>query len=373
MSSPNDYSRKIEGLEEFKVTETPEGSALRASASRIVFALLRLGIGFAIIFYLATSGSMDWRALSKLFTQWPLTLVAVALVLFDAALIALRLCWLFRPLGMRLRLYDSMQLTLIGFFFATFLPGAAGGDLARIFYAAQGKSARRTEIITVLIFDRVIGLFSLLLLPLIFAPMFPDLLRTAPVVRALLVTVALLAAGVLGAFLVLVFASSWKDHKTGNTNRFLARLNAVERIRGTIATYRRSPTTLLLALGISIVANLSLVAVTALGVLALNPASWSMKMCIMIPIGHIANSLPITPGGLGVGETAFNALFGVAGLQGGAEALLCWRIWRAFVSMLGLAFYLRGFRLKVLVTEVTASSDESSALSKVDSKSCQIP
>ncbi|HXN23242.1 MAG TPA: lysylphosphatidylglycerol synthase transmembrane domain-containing protein [Candidatus Dormibacteraeota bacterium] len=365
MSSANDYSRKVEGLEEIKVTETPEGTTLRASASRIVFALLRLSIGFAIIFYLVKSGSIDWRALSKLFTQWPITLVAVALLLFDVALIALRLCWLFRPLGMRLRLYDSMQLTLIGFLFATFLPGAAGGDLARIFYAAKEKTARRTEIIAVLIFDRVIGLFSLLLLPLSFAPMFPNLLRTVPVVRALLITVALFAAGMLGAFLILVFKSSWMNQKIPNTNRLFPRRHAVEQLRATIATYRRSPWTLLLALGISLVANLSLVAVTALGVLALNPASWSMEMCIMIPIGHIANSLPITPGGLGVGETAFNALFGVAGLRGGAEALLCWRIWRALVSLLGLAFYLRGFRLRFLVTEATASSDESSAESKV--------
>ena len=35
-------------------------------------------------------------------------------------------------------------------------------------------------------------------------------------------------------------------------------------------------------------------------------------------------------------------LFRMAGLEGGAEALLCWRIWRAAVGLIGLILYLRG-------------------------------
>jgi uncharacterized membrane protein YbhN (UPF0104 family) len=85
-----------------------------------------------------------------------------------------------------------------------------------------------------------------------------------------------------------------------------------------------------------------LLIVMVLAVFVLNPAGLDLKMCLIVPLGFVANSLPFTPGGLGVGETAFNALFTVAGLTGGAEALLCWRIWTALVRLLGLVFYLRG-------------------------------
>jgi uncharacterized membrane protein YbhN (UPF0104 family) len=68
----------------------------------------------------------------------------------------------------------------------------------------------------------------------------------------------------------------------------------------------------------------------------------SMKMCLVIPLVDLANNLPLTPGGLGVGESAYNALFHAVGLEGGAEALLSWRIWRAAVGLIGLALYLRG-------------------------------
>ena len=45
-----------------------------------------------------------------------------------------------------------------------------------------------------------------------------------------------------------------------------------------------------------------------------------------------------------MGEAAFNALFHLTGLRGGAETLLCWRIWSAFIGIVGLGIYLRGLR-----------------------------
>jgi uncharacterized membrane protein YbhN (UPF0104 family) len=67
-------------------------------------------------------------------------------------------------------------------------------------------------------------------------------------------------------------------------------------------------------------------------------------MSILIPLGFLANVLPVTPGGLGIGEAAFNKLFEMAGLTGGAEALLGWRMLTILISMIGLVFYLRGRR-----------------------------
>ena len=321
-----------------------EDASPARSTRRILLTLVRLGVGIGLLAYLAESKTIDLHALSRLFTAWPISVVAVALILLDIALMALRLSWLFRPHGLHLPLGTSLQLTLVGCFFATFLPGAAGGDVAKIFYAARENRGRRAEIITVLITDRAIGLFSLLILPLLFAPMFPQFLQAVRAVRILLIAVAFLAFGMLAAFLVCLFNESMVNRLAQGPLGFLPWRSIVGRILGTIGTYRHSPGTLVAALGISLVANLSVITVTALAVLALNPANLATKMCLIIPVGHIVNSLPLTPGGLGVGETAFNALFEISELRGGAEALLCWRIWTALVGILGLVFYLRGLR-----------------------------
>jgi len=61
-------------------------------------------------------------------------------------------------------------------------------------------------------------------------------------------------------------------------------------------------------------------------------------------MGHLVNSLPLRPGSLGVSETAFNALFALTGMPGGAGALLCVRIWSLLVGALGLLNYMFGMR-----------------------------
>ncbi len=328
-----------------------EESSPARPTRRIVLTLVRLGVGIGLLAYLAHSGIIDLRALSRLYTAWPISLAAVVLILVDIALMALRLSSLFRPHGLHLALGASLRLTLVGFFFATFLPGAAGGDLAKLFYATR-ENSRRAEVMTIVIFDRVIGLFSLLVLPLLFAPMFLQLIRAVPALRILLFTAALLASCLLAAVLVCLFTPRMVNRLVQGVLGFLPLKSIAGRILGTIGAYRRSPGTLVAALGTSLLANVCVIGVTALAVLAVNPGGLAMKMCLIIPIGHIVNSLPLTPGGLGVGETAFNALFEITGLRGGAEALLCWRIWTALVSMLGLVFYLRGLRRCVFDADV---------------------
>jgi uncharacterized membrane protein YbhN (UPF0104 family) len=47
---------------------------------------------------------------------------------------------------------------------------------------------------------------------------------------------------------------------------------------------------------------------------------------VLLPIRFLVNTLPLTPGGLGVGEVAMVRLFQFADLTGGAAALIGWRV-----------------------------------------------
>jgi hypothetical protein len=62
-------------------------------------------------------------------------------------------------------------------------------------------------------------------------------------------------------------------------------------------------------------------------------------------LGMLANALPVTPGGIGVGEAAFEQLFALAGgVAGGAMLILSWRIGMLPICLLGLIFYAFGIR-----------------------------
>lgn len=318
-----------------------------AKPRTIIWTLVRLAVGVALLVYLAKSRLIDFAELTKLFSAWPITLAALALVFLDIFFMSVRLCWLFRPHDLRLPLLRSLDLTLVSSFFATFLPGAAGGDLAKLFYAARDNTGRRAEIVTTIAFDRAVGLFSILLLPLLFAPLFMPLIRSVPTLQILLAATAILAIAMVAAFLLCLYSQAQMARVAQWASRFLPGRQLPERIVATIGAYGGHRRTLLAALAASLASNLTLIAATALAILLIAPSSLSLKMCLVIPMGDVANSLPLTPGGLGVGESAFSALFQIAGLAGGAEALLCWRIWRAIVSLAGLAIYLKGMRRSV--------------------------
>jgi glycosyltransferase 2 family protein len=320
----------------------PDTASSARPLRRVFWVLVRLAIAGVLLAYLAKSGMIDARALSRPFTAWPIALVAVALILVDVSLMALRFSLLFRPLGLPIPWAKSFQLTLVSFFFAQFLPGAAGGDLAKLFYAAKDYKGRRSEIVTVSLFDRAIGMFSLLVMPWIFAPAFLRWIQATAALRALLITSAALAAAILAGFLACLYFQPLTERIARAVFGFLPGTPWPVQVIRTVASYRHNLGTVIAAFVVSVVANSLLLIVMVLAVFVLNPTGLDLKMCLIVPLGFVANSLPFTPGGLGVGEAAFNALFTVAGLTGGAEALLCWRVWTALVRLLGLVFYLRG-------------------------------
>jgi uncharacterized membrane protein YbhN (UPF0104 family) len=316
----------------------------RVTLRKIGFLLLRVAIGITILVYLAKSGQINFSSLTRLFRVWPITLAAVGFLLFDILMMSIRASLLFRSARLSLSLGSSFQLNLIGFLFSTFLPGAAGGDIAKLVYATRENHGRRAEVATVLILDRFVGLFSLVLLPILFAPFFLDLLRSLSVLRRLLYMDALVAGLMVVSVALVTFSASTRSWAAKSLGTWPTIRDLAVRALDAMALQGKAQSTLFFAFLLSLLANLALIVVTALGLYAVNPLSFSTRLALVAPIGHLVNSLPLTPGGIGVGETAFNALFRLTGISGGAEALLCVRLWSISVALLGLVVYLFGMR-----------------------------
>ncbi len=314
----------------------------RHPVAKTVFTILRLGVGAAILVYMYRSGIINVRPLAKLLSAWPISLAAVGILLADVYLMGIRTCWMFEPVGLHLPIWKSFQLNLVAAFFTNVIPGAAGGDVARIIYTTKGNPGNRAKVATVVLLDRGVGLFSMLLLPLLFVPFSPGLLRNVPVLRALIIVDAAAAVAMLIGFGICVYSESLRRIIANVSPRWERWAAMSLRVLDTLRAYRGNSHWLLKALAMSVVANASVIAVMALALIPINPSWLSMKMCLLVPLGQVANALPITPGGIGVGEAAFHSLFSMSGLQGGAESVIVWRIWRAVVGFVGLAVYLGG-------------------------------
>jgi uncharacterized membrane protein YbhN (UPF0104 family) len=195
-----------------------------------------------------------------------------------------------------------------------------------------------------MLLDRAAGMFALIILPLLIAPLFPQLVGSVGTLRVLLWAAAAISAvmllGVLACFLT---GGRYKPLISSILHR-LPLGSYIERMFDTVYSYRRNLRTLLAAVGISLLAHSMTVGIALLITQAINPGGAAWSMSILIPLGFLANVLPVTPGGLGIGEAAFNKLFEMAGLTGGAETLLGWRMLTILVSLIGLVLYLCGRR-----------------------------
>ncbi len=333
-----------------------EGAALATPWRRILLGIARLGIGLGLLAYLIESRVINLHALGRLFTAWPFAVAAGILLLCDLGLMALRLSVLFRPHNLKLSPGSAFRLTLVGQFFSAFLPGGAGGDVVKLYYATRENRGRRTEIVAIVLFDRAIGMFSLLILSLLIAPFFLSLIRSSPILSGLLIATAALAFALLAGGTIAISGYAAKHPMVLRLLELLPGGSHVRRMMEALRSYRHSLGTLAAAVGLGLLGNLTTVASTMLIGLAMSPAGMAWRMSFLIPLGDVANSVPLTPGGLGVGEAAFGALFSLGGLTRGADILLGWRLVTVLVSLLGLFYYLQGLRRVVSDAEIPAQS-----------------
>jgi len=77
------------------------------------------------------------------------------------------------------------------------------------------------------------------------------------------------------------------------------------------------------------------------------PQATGLTTPVLALFGMLGNALPVTPGGLGVGEAAFDRLFNLAGFAGGASMLLGWRSGMLPLCAVGCLFYVMGVNLSV--------------------------
>lgn len=249
---------------------------------------------------------------------------------------ALRLRGLFRAQDMHLPVWLGVRLVLIAFAFNLCIPGGTGGDLVKLYYLASANAGRRVEIGALVLLDRVLALLSLLLAAALAAAISWRHTEHLPAVRALgLLSLAAVAAGTVMLALGVAFGARGAAHlqPRGRIGAFAARLLAV------LARYRGRTAALASAVAITLAGNGLLLALHAGAARALLGASDLGTSAALASLGMVANALPLTPGGIGVGEAAFEQLFSLIGVTGGAVLALAWRLGALPACAVGFVMY----------------------------------
>ena len=312
-------------------------------ARQRLWSIVRVVIAITLISVLAGSGVIQWPKLRGLLVAWPLTLAALGLLFTGMVLASWRFCLLTEAQRLHVSLGNSVRLTLIGNAANLVLP-TVGSDLIRLWFAADGHAGRRTEIATIVLLDRVLGLVGILLLPIVLAPFFAAVVADSPVILWILAVSAAGAVALLAGILVALSRRGLASAPVQLALRLFPLRGYPRRILDTIHSYRHSGGTLAMAVGWSVAANLCAAACIVCLQLATHPGSAAALGAFLTSLAFVLNNVPITPGGIGFTEAAVASLYRIAGLEGGAETMLGMRLLFLLLAPVGVYLYFRGVR-----------------------------
>lgn len=317
--------------------------------TRRVLGAARVLIGISLLVWVL-SREETWRSLQDLVTTTWLLPALVAFTLVGALIESVRLGLLFRAQSMRLGFWNACRVVALGAFFNFTIPGGTGGDVMKLYYLAAGNRGRRIEVATLLVVDRLIALSSLLGVLLFLGIVEIELVLAHPLLQTLL-TVAVIVALLIVLGVACAFSERIRSARLYEA--LLERLplsRYVRRVLDALHRFRRHRGVLLGAICISMAGHAMLLAIFASSAAVLFDDAAASAICLLALLGLFANTLPITPGGIGVGEAAFDHLFLAVGFARGSPLIIAWRAAQIPFFLLGGILYTLGVkRIRPLV------------------------
>lgn len=287
----------------------------------------------------STEGSLGWRpGMLHVFGELDPRGLWIAMGMFLVAAVTSVTRWwrLLGVAGCAATWWTSLRLTFLGFFFNLVVPGLTGGDLIKAVMVVRENPDRRADALVSVIVDRGLGLFVLVGLATLVVLIAGDHFRE------LRLPVVLTFAGMSAVLWIFLHPG---PRRILRLEALFERLPQKERIKSVdraLRIYSHHPLEMTVAVLLSVFNHVSI----ATGVYALGRAFGdqlgAMEYMGLVAIANLISSLPIAPGGWGVGEAAFAYLFHLLGGSGtvGVAVSVTYRLLMMALSLLGGVFLL---------------------------------
>ena len=303
---------------------------------------LKLALALTLLYWLYDSDALDLSAFHQLeFNSNTVRLLGLnAILLFiGAILLSLRMWRLLNLLEFNVSISEAIRVNLASMCLGLMLPGLVGVDAIRATYFCLKTRDRKVDAFTCILTDRIIGIYALILLATIAAGI--GMLIDLPSIHNGFI---LVSGGILLAFTLVIAIISSKQllevsHLSIIYNRLPSVLqNIITAIQSILGFRRDVGICLLISVISQIITIINFVIIGSL----INDNLPVLAHFIMDPIALFFNSVPITPGGLGITESAFAILYESANSANGAAISLLGRLNQYFVYIvIGLpAFFL---------------------------------
>jgi uncharacterized membrane protein YbhN (UPF0104 family) len=299
--------------------------------------VLKVLFGAGIVAWMAYSGKLNLSQVAKSLSHWPIVLAMLGLGYSQVGITAWRWKLLLEAQEIWLPYGRAWGLTMVGMLFNVVIPGAVGGDLIKGYYITRAASGRKSHAATTILMDRVVGLIGLLFLGAVMAIANLDETLRTTATRSL---GGMAVAGCAGGLVVLytaVFAG-------GRLAEWRLLPDVLRNVFRALHEYRRKTRVVPVALALSVVnqglsCGMYYLALQATGVTDMPMG----QFFLVVPLGLVTSAIPISPGGIGVGQAAFFALFQIVAPKyaaAGTNALTVFQVIYILLCVSGLYWYL---------------------------------
>lgn len=256
--------------------------------------------------------------------------IAIALYIVAGMISFQRWHVLLRAAHVDAKFWRAQKLAFIGLFFNNIIPGMTGGDLVKAIMVARDHPEQQPAAILSVIIDRIIGLLGLVLVA-VGALLFqtgPQYEEMAKKLHWILLAIAVGSVVMLSKKLRRLLLID----RLMNALPFAETLHKLDRAA---MLYRSARWQLVYSVVVSLVVHGMIL--TAIGVLgrAIGIGIPFLDFYTLAPLALIAASLPLSPGGIGVGDLAFVYLFAKANVPG-AQAFALSFSYRAVMMAVSL-------------------------------------
>lgn len=242
-------------------------------------------------------------------------------------------------------LRNTFPLTAVGWFFNFFVPGGIGGDLVKGFYIVRDNPARRAPAAISILVDRVIGLYSMLLLSVVPLVLNWNLVKSSPPLTSL-ATLLFIITVVMTVVLGLAFSETL--YEINFLPKILKRLpghHYLLSIYEAFRAYSAQPSVLLQGIVLSLVAQICAVSFMIVVGEAMPGENipWDAYF-FAVPVGFMISAVPIAPAGIGVGQMASLFLFHIytgQKSQVGPTSITIFQMTMLLWGLVGAYFYLQ--------------------------------
>lgn len=306
--------------------------------------LLKLSLGVAIVAWLVGSGRLDLTVVSRALGSWPQLLLLLAILYLTVGITSWRWQILLGAQQIPMGLIECFSVSMIGLVLGLATPAGAGGEVARIYLVQRHAGRKMGAVISTVVFDRLLGLLSLLLLGGVTLAMNRQLvLENAAFLRL----GGVVGVAIIGGFAFLAGAICLSAPASSRLHRLAERLPI---LRGfvpfldAVACYRNAPLVIVVALLLSLLSQVAICGSFALLLHLMGSRAMSVSAILAtVPVALIATMIPLTPASIGAGQIAFFTLFQLTSGRGsdGANAFTLYQCVYLIMSLTGLAFYLR--------------------------------